>query len=364
MKKILFIDRDGTLIVEPEIDKQVDSFEKLVFIPSAISALRRIVNSTDYRLVMVSNQDGLGTDSYPMVDFEGPQNLMLDVFKGEGVVFDEILIDESFPEDNSPRRKPEIGMVQKYMNETLDCENSYVIGDRATDVKLANNMGIKSIFFASEEQENLPTDFCSDKWDDIASFIINGSRSVHATRKTSETDIVIDIDLNSGCSGVIETGIGFFDHMLEQISRHADIGLSIKAKGDLHVDEHHTIEDVGLLLGDAFRQALGGKKGINRYGFALPMDDASANVLIDFGGRAYMIWSVEFKREKIGDFPTDMAKHFWNSFAQGAACNLQITAVGEDDHHKIEAIFKGVARAIKQAVEVTGTSLPSSKGVL
>lgn len=364
MKKILFIDRDGTLIEEPIIDEQVDSFEKLAFVPNAISALKRIVTSTDYRLVMVTNQDGLGTASFPMEDFVGPHNLMLDIFKSEGVVFDDILIDDSFPKDMSPRRKPEIGMVEKYMNETLDYENSYVIGDRATDVKLANNMGIKSIFFAPSLEEGMVADYCNNSWNEIATSLIEGSRSVSVSRKSSETDITIDMNLNSGCAGEISTGLGFFDHMLEQISRHADIGLSIKAVGDLQVDEHHTIEDVGLVLGDAFKQALGGKKGISRYGFSLPMDDASASVLLDFGGRSYLTWDVEFKQRYVGDFPTDMAKHFWTSFAQTAGCNLNISATGEDDHHKIEAIFKAVARAIKQAIEITGTAVPSSKGIL
>lgn len=364
MKKILFIDRDGTLIKEPENDKQVDSLQKFALIPGVISALRSIVDFTDYHLVIVSNQDGLGTSSFPMEDFVAPHNLMLEIFSGEGIRFDEVLIDKSFPEELSPYRKPAIGMVEKYMNEMLDYENSYVIGDRVTDIQLADNMGVKSVFFASSDEQNPKANFCSDDWSAIASFLINGSRSISVTRKTTETNISIDIDLNNGCKSSIKTGLGFFDHMLEQISRHADIGLNIKAKGDLHVDEHHTIEDVGLLLGEAFKKALGDKKGINRYGFALPMDDSSANVLLDFGGRAYLVWNVEFKQPYIGDFPTDMAKHFWNSFAQGAACNLQIDAVGENDHHKIEAIFKAIARAIKQAIEVTGTSIPSSKGVL
>lgn len=363
MKKILFIDRDGTLIDEPISDKQVDSLEKLAFIPGVISALKRIVTLTDYRLVMVSNQDGLGTKSFSMENFLAPQNKMLDILKGEGIVFDEILIDDSFAEDNSPRRKPATGMVEKYMNETLDYNNSYVIGDRITDVQLAENMSIKSIYFASGK-EDLSVDFCSTDWNAIASYLINGSRSVCVKRKSSETDITIDIDLNSGCCGTISTGLGLFDHMLEQISRHADIGVSVKAVGDLNVDEHHTIEDVGIVLGDAFKQALGSKKGVTRYGFSLPMDDCSANVLLDFGGRSYLVWNVEFKQQYVGDFPTDMAKHFWNSFAQGAGCNLNISASGDDDHHKIEAIFKAFAKAAKQAIEITGTALPSSKGIL
>lgn len=375
MKKILFIDRDGTLIDEPIVGEQVDSFEKLKFIPNVISALKRIVTLTDYRLVIVTNQDGLGTDAFPMADFIAPHKLMLNVFEGEGIVFDAVLIDDSFPNDMSPRRKPEVEMVEKYMNDTLDYENSYVIGDRASDIKFAQNMGVKSIFFVPNgdvgclEKESskygaLQADYCSNNWAEIATLLIEGSRNVRVSRKSSETEIDVELNLNSGCGGAISTGLGFFDHMLEQISRHADIGLNIRAIGDLKVDEHHTIEDVGLVLGDAFKRALVCKNGVNRYGFSLPMDDASASVLLDFGGRSYLKWEVEFKHRYVGDFPTDMAKHFWTSFTQTAGCNLNISASGEDDHHKIEAIFKAVARAIKQAVEVTGTALPSSKGIL
>lgn len=364
MKKILFIDRDGTIIKEPPVDFQVDSLAKLEFVPGVIGALRRIVEQTDYRLVMVSNQDGLGTDAFPMEDFLPPHEMMLATLAGEGVVFDDMLIDDSFPEANSPRRKPRTGMVEKYMNDTLDAANSYVVGDRLTDMQLAANMGIRGIFLGNEAVGDLPVALCSGSWDEIYTFLKNGSRKATATRKTSETEITVELDLNGSGNNRIATGLSFFDHMLEQIARHGGVDLNITVKGDLHVDEHHTIEDTGIVLGECFREALGRKKGIERYGFALPMDESKAEVLLDFGGRVCLEWDVAFNREYVGDFPTEMTKHFFASFCQGAACNLHVSARGENMHHLIEAIFKAFARSIKSAVNQTGTAIPSSKGTI
>lgn len=364
MKKILFIDRDGTIIKEPPVDFQVDSLEKLEFVPGVIGALRRIVSETDYRLVMVSNQDGLGTPSFPMADFLPPQQLMLKTLAGEGIVFDEILIDESFPEDNSFRRKPRTGMVDKYLNEYLDYNNSYVIGDRLTDMQLAANMGIRGIFLGENPGDELPITLNTFSWDEIAAYLKAGSRKVAICRKTSETSVKVELDLNGEGRARIKTGLAFFDHMLEQIARHGGVDLAIEVAGDLQVDEHHTIEDTGIVLGECFAEALGCKKGIERYGFALPMDEAKAEVLLDFGGRVCLEWNVSLEREYVGDFPTEMTKHFFASFCQGCKCNLHVTASGENTHHVVEAVFKAFARAVKAAVRQTGTGIPSSKGIV
>lgn len=365
-RKYLFIDRDGTLIDEPKTDFQIDSYQKLRFEPGVISALSRIVNETDYRLVMVTNQDGLGTKSFPTEDFEGPHQLMLSTFEGEGICFEEVLIDDSFESDPSPNRKPALGLVKSFLNDLLDKDNSYVIGDRWTDVELAKNMGIQGIYYkgSSSDSDSSAVALQTDAWAEIAQFLIQGSRKVTCERKTSETSIRIDLDLNGTGNSSIRTGLHFFDHMLEQIARHGLVDLNIEVNGDLQVDEHHTIEDTAILLGEAFQEALGSKRGLARYGFALPMDDCQAKVLLDFGGRAHLVWDTCFSKEYVGDFPTDMAKHFFESFAQGAACNLNITAEGQNDHHKIEAIFKAFARTIKQAIQQSGNVLPSSKGVL
>lgn len=364
-RKYLFIDRDGTIIDEPKTDYQIDSFEKLKFEKGVITALNQIVLETDYRLVMVSNQDGLGTSSFPTETFTGPHHLMMEILDGEGIHFEEVLLDTSFPEDKSPFRKPELGMVKHYINDLLDYENSYVIGDRKTDMELAKNMGIRGIFYKPTEScTELPVAYESSHWSDIADFIRRGSRKVNCTRETKETAISIFLDLNGSGEAKIKTGIGFFDHMLEQIARHGLVDLSIETKGDLYIDEHHTIEDTALLLGDAFQKALGSKKGLARYGFALPMDESDAQVLLDLGGRPYLKWDVDLKKEYVGDYPTDMTKHFFESFCQTAKCNLNIVAKGENTHHIIEAIFKAFARSIKQAVQQSGNILPSSKGIL
>lgn len=363
MKKILFIDRDGTIIKEPP-DFQVDQPEKLEFVPGVIGALRQIVEQTDYRLVMVSNQDGLGTSAFPMETFLLPQQIVLNTLAGEGVVFDEILIDPSLPEDNSPYRKPGIGMVQKYLNECLDYENSYVIGDRITDMQLAQNMGLKGIFVGSGETEGLPVVLSSGSWQTIATFLIRGSRRARIVRKTAETEVHVELDLNGRGACQVSTGLGFFDHMLEQIARHGNLDLNIRTIGDLEVDEHHTIEDTGIVLGECFAEALGQKKGIERYGFALPMDEARVEVLLDFGGRAWLEWNVDLKREYVGDFPTEMTRHFFASFCQSCKCNLNVFATGENTHHVIEAVFKAFARAIRQTIRQTGQGIPSSKGIL
>ena len=363
-KKILFIDRDGTILREPPADYQIDRLEKFEFMPQVITSLSKLVKETDYRLVMVSNQDGLGTPSFPIADFAPLQVLMLRTLAGEGIQFDEILVDDSFPGQNSPRRKPEIGMVEKYLNELLNYENSYVIGDRITDMQLALNMGLKGIYIGNDIPNISNVAFCSTSWYKIYNFLKAGSRNASINRKTSETDISIEVNLNGNGKNKISTGIDFFDHMLQQVARHGGIDIAISVKGDLNVDEHHTIEDTGIVLGECFREALASKKGIERYAFALPMDESCAEVLLDLSGRAYLVWDVEFEREYIGDFPTEMASHFFYSFCQGSACNLQIKAKGGNTHHKIEAIFKAFARCIRDAVRQTGSEIPSSKGIL
>jgi imidazoleglycerol-phosphate dehydratase/histidinol-phosphatase len=356
------------VIQEPSSDYQVDSLTKFAFVPEVIGALRRIAEETDYRLVMVTNQDGLGTAAFPTDTFLPPHRLMLLTLQGEGVRFDEVLIDASFPDDNSPSRKPRTGLVDKYLNGSLDYEHSYVVGDRDTDMELAKNMGIRAIRYCPDACPDIRNDdgvqLCRS-WNEIYRFVKNGSRQATVARKTAETDITITVNLNGTGQCSIDTGIAFFNHALEQIARHGSIDLHIAAKGDLEVDEHHTIEDTGIALGECFRAALGSKRGIERYAFALPMDDAKAEALLDLGGRAYLAWQVaRFEREYVGDFPTEMAKHFFDSFCQSAKCNLHITACGENTHHTLEAIFKAFARCLRDAVRQTGTAMPSTKGTI
>jgi imidazoleglycerol-phosphate dehydratase/histidinol-phosphatase len=374
MKRVLFIDRDGTLIREPEIDFQVDSLEKLEFMPHVFRALYHIKNTLDFELVIVSNQDGLGTESFSEDDFNIVQKKMLTTFKNEGITFEEIHIDPTLPEENAPTRKPGTAMLSKYFTEEYDLSASYVIGDRLTDVLLAANLGAKAIAYGtslskdqilSEGLEQVCT-YQTSEWLDIFAFLRSGSRTSLVERNTSETKILVELDLDGSGIAEISTGLGFFDHMLDQISKHATIDLKIKVDGDLNVDEHHTIEDTALALGEAIKKALKDKRGIERYGYALPMDDASAQVLIDFGGRPWLVWDAEFKREKVGDMPTEMFLHFFKSFSDAAACNLNIKADGDNEHHKIEGIFKALARAIKMAKQrnIFDYQLPSTKGTL
>lgn len=364
MKKVLFIDRDGTIIKEPPTDFQVDSLEKLEFVPKAITNLRKIAEEAEYELVMVTNQDGLGTDSFPEADFWPAQYKMLKTLENEGVIFSAIHIDKSFEHENLPTRKPGIDMLKGYLGSEYDMGNSFVIGDRITDVQLAKNLGCKSIYIGEDIPE---ADFCTNDWDEIYESLKMPARVGEVRRKTSETDIHIVVNLDGTGKCEIYTGLPFFDHMLEQLGKHGGVDLVIEVKGDLHIDEHHTIEDTALALGEAYLKALGDKKGISRYGFLLPMDDVLAQVAIDFGGRPWMVWDAEFKREKIGDMPTEMFFHFFKSFSDTAKCNLNIKAEGNNEHHKIEAIFKGLARAIKMAVKrdlKALNQLPSTKGVL
>ncbi len=375
MKKILFIDRDGTIITEPPIDFQIDSLEKLEFVPKAITGLAQIAK-LDYLLTMVSNQDGLGTDSFPTATFDGAHNKMLATLKGEGIIFDAQHIDHSFEEENSPNRKPRIGMLTAYLNGDYDIAGSYVIGDRLTDVVLANNLKCKAIFFQEKQvgeamlaNSGLNSDnisLISNNWHDIYALLRADERKVTISRKTRETDITVTLDLDKSSNPSISTGIGFFDHMLEQISYHGLVDLQLSCSGDLEVDTHHTVEDCAIVLGEAFKKALGDKRGINRYGFALPMDECSAQVLIDFGGRIDLVWNVEFTTDMLGELPTEMIKHFFKSFAAAAECNLHVTCSGENNHHKSEAIFKAFARAVKAAKtrDIFNSELPSSKGIL
>ncbi len=354
MKQVLFIDRDGTILVEPE-DEQIDSFEKFQFVPGVIRNLHFIRTHLDFEFVMVSNQDGLGTDSYPEETFWPTHNLMLQTLKGEGIEFDDILIDRSYPEDNLPTRKPGTGMLTKYMQGNYDLENSYVIGDRETDAKLAENLGCKSLILSDELD-----------WNRIAEILFAGERTASVRRTTKETDIDISLCLDGTGKSDISTGLGFFDHMLEQIAKHGSIDLKIHVKGDLNVDEHHTIEDTGIALGECIGKALGDKRGIERYGYTLPMDDCLCSVALDFGGRPWLVWDAEFHRERVGDMPTEMFLHFFKSFSDAARMNLNIKAEGENEHHKIEGIFKALARSLKMAVkrDIYKYQLPSSKGML
>ena len=378
MKRVLFIDRDGTMIKEVPPTYQIDSLEKVEFYPKVFTYLARIAAELDYELAMVTNQDGLGTNSFPEADFWPAQNFILRSFENEGVKFDEIYIDRSFPHENAPTRKPRTGMLTKYFSPEYDLANSFVIGDRITDVQLAKNLGAKAIWMnegtglggaeisdaAAELKDTIALE--STDWEKIYEFLKVGLRTVTHTRTTKETDITISLNLDGTGKADIDTGLGFFDHMLDQIARHGSIDLTVKAKGDLHIDEHHTIEDTGLALGEAIAQALADKRGIERYGFCLPMDDCLAQAAIDFGGRNWIVWDAKFSREKIGEMPTEMFFHFFKSFSDAAKCNLNIKAEGENEHHKIEAIFKVFAKAIKMAVKRNplNMQLPSTKGVL
>lgn len=366
MKKAIFIDRDGTIIREPA-DEQIDSLEKLMFVPGVISGLKMLMNR-GYEIVMVSNQDGLGTPSFPEDSFYPAHNKMLEVMKGEGVFFDAEYIDRSFPEDNLPTRKPGAGMLTQYMDGRYDLAESFVIGDRITDIQLAENLGAQGILLGEklEAGNGLNPVLTTTDWNEIATFIISQGRSAHIIRNTSETKIDIRVNLDGYGKSEIDTGLKFFDHMLWQIPHHSGISLVVECKGDLQVDEHHTMEDVAIALGDALLQALGDKRGIERYGFVLPMDESRAMVLIDFGGRIEFQWDVVFTREYVGDTPTEMFRHFFQSLCCAMRCNLHISAKGENNHHLIEGVFKAFARALKSAVARNPFSynLPSSKGIL
>jgi len=353
-RPILFIDRDGTILQEPE-DEQIDSFEKFHFVPGAISALRFLRKHTDFYFVMVSNQDGLGTSSYPEADFWPTHQLMLDILKGEGVEFDAQHIDRSFPEENLPTRKPGTAMLTEYQRGDYDLANSFVIGDRPTDVQLARNLGCKSVILSE-----------TTDWEKVRAIVYAGARTAEVRRTTRETDIDVRINLDGEGNDDISTGLGFFDHMLQQIARHAGLDLFVRCKGDLHVDEHHTIEDTALCLGECLAKALGNKRGIERYGFCLPMDDCLCQVSLDLGGRPWLVWDATFRREFIGDLPTEMLFHFFKSLSDAARMNLNIKAEGENEHHKAEGIFKALARALRMAIrrDVEHMQLPSSKGTL
>jgi len=356
MKRILFIDRDGTLIEEPA-DEQIDAFEKLKFVSGVFRNLHFIREHTDFELVMVSNQDGLGTDAFPEDTFWPVHNFILETLRGEGITFDEILIDRHFPHDNAPTRKPNTGLVEKYMNNPdYDMAASYVIGDRETDRQFARNIGCRSLILADE----------GVNWDKIAELLFAGERTAEVKRTTKETDIYVKVALDGTGRCDIATGLGFFDHMLEQIARHGSIDLTIRTRGDLHVDEHHTIEDTALALGECILKALGDKRGIERYGYSLPMDDCLCSVALDFGGRPWLVWDADFHREKIGEMPTEMFLHFFKSLSDAARMNLNIRAEGENEHHKIEGIFKALARSLRMAVrrDIYHYELPSTKGML
>ncbi|WP_087137667.1 bifunctional histidinol-phosphatase/imidazoleglycerol-phosphate dehydratase HisB [Elizabethkingia meningoseptica] len=377
MKKVLFIDRDGTLVLEPE-DYQVDSFEKLEFYPEVFQYLSKIACELNYELVMVTNQDGLGTDVYPENTFWPVQQFIIKALENEDIYFSEVLIDKTFPSENAPTRKPNTGLLTRYINNPeYDLKNSFVIGDRITDVKLAKNLDAKGIFIANDENlgaeeiangENLEQSIAlkTTSWKNIYEFLKLESRTATIKRNTNETKIKIALNLDGTGKAEINTGLAFFDHMLDQIARHGQMDLDIQVKGDLEVDEHHTIEDTAIALGEVFSKALGNKLGIERYGFTLPMDDCLAQVAIDFGGRNWLVWEADFKREKIGEMPTEMFYHFFKSFTDGAKANLNIKAEGQNEHHKIEAIFKAFAKAIKSAVKRDPEKmiLPSTKGML
>ncbi len=362
MTKVLFIDRDGTIIREPD-DQQIDSLEKLSFLPGALVALNQIASRLTYKLVMVTNQDGLGTSSFPENQFWPAHNKMLEILESAAVTFDEILIDRTFESDRADTRKPGIGMLTHYLDGSYDMQNSYVIGDRISDVQLAHNLGANAIFIGDSASGAA---LCTRDWHQIFIHLLASERSSEVSRKTNETEISIKLDLNGSGVADNDTGIAFFDHMLDQLARHGQLDLSIKVKGDLEVDEHHTIEDTALALGEAFNSALGDKKGIERYGYCLPMDDCLAQVAIDFGGRNWLEWDAKFNREMIGKMPTEMFFHFFKSFSDTAKCNLNVKAEGDNEHHKIEAIFKAFAKSIKMAVrqDPSNTELPSTKGVL
>lgn len=377
IQKLLFVDRDGTLIKEP-VDEQIDSFEKLEFYPGAIEYMSKIAKELDYELVMVTNQDGLGTDSFPEDTFWPVQNFIIKTLENEGVKFSNFVIDRTFAKDNAPTRKPGTALLTQYLDaEKYDLKNSYTIGDRQNDILLAKNLGAKSIWlnnnsnlggheFSGNEDLKDTIALETTDWAKIYEFLKLGERVFEGKRTTKETDIYVKINLDGTGEAKISTGLHFFDHMLDQIARHGSIDLEIITKGDLHIDEHHTIEDTGIALGEVFAAALGNKKGIERYGFCLPMDDCLAQVAIDFGGRNWLVWDAEFKREKVGDVPTEMFYHFFKSFSDAAKANLNVKAEGQNEHHKIEAIFKAFAKAIKVAVkrDINKMVLPSTKGLL
>ncbi len=375
MKRALFIDRDGTLVMEPPVDYQLDSLEKLEFYPKVFRNLHFIRKQLDFEFVMVSNQDGLGTSSFPEETFWPAHNLLMKTLEGEGILFDDVLIDPSLPEENSPNRKPRTGMLGKYLDGTYDLENSYVIGDRLTDVELAANLGAKAIWLRNPDgaedelkayARELHPVLVTDDWDKITEFLFAGERTATVQRTTRETDIYISLNLDGSGKTDISTGLGFFDHMLDQIGKHSGMDLTIHVKGDLQVDEHHTIEDTALALGEALLKALGNKRGIERYGYCLPMDDCLCSVALDFGGRPWLVWDAEFNRERVGDMPTEMFLHFFKSLSDAARMNLNIKAEGNNEHHKIEGIFKALARSIRMAIrrDVYNFTLPSTKGIL
>jgi imidazoleglycerol-phosphate dehydratase/histidinol-phosphatase len=374
MKKVLFIDRDGTLIREPQTDYQVDSLEKFSFYPGVIRSLIKIVQELDYVLVMVTNQDGLGTESYPETSFWPYQELTVQTLSGQGIQFEDIYIDRSFEKDNSPYRKPGTAMLTKYIDGSYDLSQSFVLGDRWSDIQLAKNLGAQGIFIneyegkTAKSTESLTdsTALITDSWSAIYSFLKKQDRISHLTRATKETNIEVHLNLDGTGQSMIETGLNFFDHMLDQIAKHGQMDLIVKAAGDLEIDEHHTIEDTAIALGQAFKQALGKKVGIQRYGFSLPMDDCLAQVALDFGGRPWIEWDVQFNREHVGDMPTEMVYHFFKSFSDNADCNLNIKVEGENEHHKIESIFKAFARAIRmgKSIDQSSDEMPSTKGVI
>ena len=374
MKRLLIIDRDGTLLIEPPVDYQIDSIAKTDFVPGSISAMK-VLSTLGYELVMASNQDGLGTASFPMEDFLPPQEMMLKVFASEGVRFDDILIDPTMPEENAPTRKPGIGMFGRYLEGGYDLAESYVIGDRITDVMLAKNLGARAILLQEPENAKEPLTaqglsnvcaLCTTSWSEIAEYLRRTVRVATTERNTRETQISVTVDLDGRMPSSIDTGLKFFDHMLDQIAHHGGISLQIQCKGDLEVDEHHTMEDVAIALGDTLREALGDKRGIERYGFALPMDECKALVLLDLGGRIDFDWDVNFSREYVGDTPTEMFRHFFYSLCAAMRCNLHISARGDNNHHLIEGVFKAFARSLRAAIyrQLFNYNLPSSKGIL
>lgn len=369
-KRVLFIDRDGTIAIEPPVDYQLDSFEKLQFYPKVIRNLYFIQKNLDFEFAMVTNQDGLGTSSFPENTFWPVQNFIIQTLEGEGVYFNDIFIDRTFPEENANTRKPRTGLLTRYLTEEYDLVTSYVIGDRLTDIELAKNLGSKAILLRDDiEIPDELKDCCAlqtEDWDKVSEFLFAGERTAKVERTTKETDIFVALNLDGKGVCNISTGLGFFDHMLEQIGKHAGIDLTIKVKGDLNVDEHHTIEDTAIALGEAILVALGDKRGIERYGYCLPMDDCLCTVALDFGGRSWLVWDTQFKREKVGDMPTEMFLHFFKSLSDAAKMNLNVKAEGENEHHKIEGIFKGLARALKMAKQrdIFNYELPSTKGLL
>lgn len=378
MKKLLILDRDGTLIIEPQDDPQIDSLEKLIFYPKVFQFLSKIAKEFDFEFIIITNQDGLGTPIFPEESFWTVQDKVAQAFEGEGINFTDVLIDRSFPHEGLPTRKPGTGLLTKYMQGNYDLHNSYVIGDRLTDMELAKNLGAKGIWINNYPElaiEELKTNidalqntiaFSSNDWEAIYHFLKLETRTASVNRTTKETNIDIQLNLDGAGNANVHTGLGFFDHMLDQLARHSACDLAINVKGDLHIDEHHTIEDTAIALGETFHKALGNKLGIERYGYCLPMDDCLAQVALDFGGRSWLVWEAHFKREKIGDMPTEMFFHFFKSFSDAAKCNLNIKAEGENEHHKIESIFKAFAKAIKMAKYRNSEHLvlPSTKGML